>query len=144
MEPRKVSDTPSLSASRSTAASADVDRIIGQEIALRRKSAGITRNNFAALLGVPQRKMKDVEAGKSRLDPSALLRAAQILAIRPSDIFRSVASAFTADLVALDTVTPPRRDTADYAALRSQLERIMEKCDDILRIIDLIDAEDAS
>ena len=134
-------DTHSSPLPRNAGPSVTADEIIGRELARRRKAACISRANFAALLGVTQHKLRDVEAGRARLDPAAFLRAAQILAVRPSDIFRNVTSAFTADLASLQSPEPGHKEMGGYAELRLRLERIMDKCDDILRLIDLIDAD---
>lgn len=123
----------SAEASRLAEDAADIDRLIGSEIANLRVRRAIAEADFSASLGLATQALRDLEAGRSRFDPQTLVRAARILRVNPSALFRDVAEKFALDLLAdsLAVAGSSERSTQEEE-LRAKLFRVVSECDEMI------------
>jgi len=107
---------PGAEIPRSAGGDAELDRIIGRQIANLRVLRAIAKAEFSAALGIPVLTLQAVESGRFRFNPETFMRAALVLGVRPSDLFRDAAEKIALDMIvenwSLSASPPPREETA--------------------------------
>ena len=133
---------PGAEIPRSAGGDAELDRIIGRQIANLRVLRAIAKAEFSAALGIPVLTLQAVESGRFRFNPETFMRAALVLGVRPSDLFRDAAEKIALDMIVENwslSASPPRGRKQQH--LLDRIVRVVMKCDDMIQILDSIESQ---
>lgn len=114
---------------------------IGQCVAVRRQERGLSQRELAFALGVKRSLLKQYENGEAIFTPDVLLKAAQVLEVKPAKFFEILAQKRLAEIMAENLHLESSVSVVDEAdKIRFALSDTISKCDSLITILDIIKA----